>query len=71
MANTVNTPENGYWITEYTMYKIFADSEEEARTIWNKYWCDGEEIVTLPMTVKDGGVEAEWSWIREDDDVQD
>jgi hypothetical protein len=60
-----DNPENGYWITEYTTYKIFANSEDEARVIWNKYWCDGEEIATLDIKVKDGGVDADWVWERE------
>jgi len=64
----MNNPENGYWITQYTTYKIFADSEAEARLIWNKYWCDGEEIADLDISLKDGGVEADWSWTREENE---
>lgn len=52
----------GYWITESTTYKIFAESEEEARAIWNRYWCDGEDPSTLDMKIKDGDVEADWEW---------
>jgi hypothetical protein len=52
----------GYWITESTTYKIFAESEEEARDIWNKYWNEGVAWTELPMNVKDGGVEADWEW---------
>lgn len=52
----------GYWITESTTYKIFAESEEEARDIWNKYWCEGEDPSTLDMKIKYGDVEAEWEW---------
>lgn len=52
----------GYWITESTTYKIFAESEEEARDIWDKYWTEGVPWTELPMNVKDGGVEAEWEW---------
>jgi hypothetical protein len=65
----MDSPENGYWITESTTYKIFAESEEEARKIWNRYWCDGEEPSTLDMKIKDGEVEADWMWMREDGDV--
>lgn len=52
----------GYWITESTTYKIFAESEEEARDIWDKYWTEGVPWTELPMNVKDGDVEAEWEW---------
>jgi hypothetical protein len=62
----MDSPENGYWITESTTYKIFAESEEEAREIWNRYWCDGEHPSTLDMKIKDGDVEADWNWTRED-----
>ena len=62
----MNNAGNGWWITEYTTYKIFAETEEEARREWNRYWCDGEEIYNLDITLKDGGVEADWSWTRED-----
>jgi hypothetical protein len=62
----MDSPVTGYWITEYTTYKIFADSEREARTIWNRYWCDGVPAGELDMSIKDGGVEADWSWTRED-----
>ncbi len=64
----MNNAENGWWITEYTTYKIFAETEEKARRIWNRYWCDGEEIATLDISLKDGGVEADWQWMREEDD---
>ena len=62
----MDSPENGYWITESTTYKIFAESEEQAREIWNRYWCDGEDLSTLDMKIKDGDVEADWNWMRED-----
>ena len=52
----------GYWITESTTYKIFAESEEEARDIWDKYWTEGVAWTELPMNIKDGGVEADWEW---------
>jgi hypothetical protein len=55
---------DGYWITESTTYKIFAESEEQACEIWNRYWCDGEDPSTLDMKIKDGDVEADWDWTR-------
>lgn len=58
----MNTSENGYWITESITYKIFADSEKEARTIWHKYWTEGEPVESLPIKIKDGGAEADWDW---------
>jgi hypothetical protein len=64
----MNTPENGYWITESTTYKIFANSEEEARLIWNRYWCDGEPLSSLNVKIKDGNIEADWQWTREEGD---
>ena len=63
----MNNAENGWWITEYTTYKIFAATEADARRIWNKYWRDGEEIFTLDISVKDGGVEADWDWEEDDE----
>ena len=60
----MDSPENGYWITESTTYKIFAESEEQARDIWNRYWCDGEDPSTLDMKIKGGDVEADWNWER-------
>ena len=55
---------DGYWITESTTYKIFAESEEQACEIWNRYWCDGEDPSTLDMKIKDGDIEADWDWTR-------
>ena len=65
-GTTMNTPDTGYWVTEYTTYKIIANSEEEARKIWNEYWCDGVNPGMLDMKIKDGGVEADWNWLRQD-----
>lgn len=53
---------NGYWITESTTWKIFAESEDQAREIWQRYWRDGERWEELDMKPKDGSVEADWSW---------
>lgn len=61
----MDSAENGWWITESTTYKIFAKTEEEAREIWNKYYCDGESPDTLDMKAKSFDVEADWNW--EDD----
>jgi hypothetical protein len=61
----MDSPENGYWITESTTYKIFADSEEEAREIWNRYWLHGQDM-SANMKIKDGDVEADWNWEMED-----
>jgi len=61
----MDSPENGYWITESTTYKIFADSEEEAREIWNRYWLHGQDM-SANMKIKGGDVEADWNWEMED-----
>lgn len=58
----MDSAENGWWITETTTYKIHAESEEEARAIWQKYWADGTDPYALPMKIKDSGVEADWNW---------
>jgi hypothetical protein len=55
-----------FWITESITYKIYAESEEQAREIWNKYWCDGEDVSTLDMKFKGAEVDADWDWTRND-----
>ena len=57
---------NDFWVTECVTYKIYADSEEQAREIWNKYWCDGEDISTLDMKFKEATVEADCDWTRDE-----
>jgi hypothetical protein len=57
---------SSFWITESLTYKIYADSEEQAREIWNKYWCDGEDISTLDMWLKNSDVDADWDWARKE-----
>lgn len=57
-----DNPDNGYWITESTTWKIHANSEAEAAQIWAKYWEHGIAWTELPMSLKDGGVEADWNW---------
>jgi hypothetical protein len=58
---------NGYWITEFTTYKITADSEAEAAKVWQQFWDEGKPWTELPMSVKDGGVEADWDWEQTDE----
>ena len=53
---------DSYWISETLTYKIFAESEEEARKIWNRYWIDGEDINNLDVKLKGVDVEADWNW---------
>ena len=56
---------SGFWITESVTYKIIADTEEEARDIWNKYWSDGEDPMLLDMKIKAADVDADWNWERD------
>lgn len=52
----------GWWITESTTWNIHADSEAEAREIWLKHWDEGVAWTELPMSPRDGSVEADWNW---------
>jgi len=58
----IDSKDNGWWITESTTWKIFADTEEEARTIWHAYYGEGKDPNTLDMKLKDGDVEADWQY---------
>jgi hypothetical protein len=60
--------EDTYYITETTTWKVYAESEEQARKIWNEYWCDGVEPSQLVMKLADNSVEADWQWTREEGD---
>lgn len=49
-----------FWVTESNTYKIYADSVEEAKEIWDKY-CNGTSSAELPMKLKDVTVDADWT----------
>jgi hypothetical protein len=51
---------NNYWITEYTTWKIYADSKAEARAIWSKYCNEGVSWTELEMKPIEAGPEADW-----------
>lgn len=48
-----------YWVTETMTWKIYADSEDEARNIWRRYQ-EGESWGVLDMKLK--GVDTEGDW---------
>lgn len=52
---------DGYWITESVTWKIYAESEAEARAIWLRYVETGESE-GLDMKCKDMEIEADWEW---------
>jgi hypothetical protein len=66
MNNKQEKKMDGYWITESTTYKIFAESEEQAREVWRKYWLEGINSGQLPMKAKSFDVEADWQWEEEE-----
>ena len=58
----IDSKDNGWWITESTTWKIFADTEEEAGAIWHAYYSEGKDPNVLDMKLKDGDVEADWQY---------
>ena len=48
-----------FWVTESNTYKIYADSVDEAKEIWNKY-CNGTPSSELPMKLKAVELDADW-----------
>lgn len=50
---------NDYWVSETNVWKIYADTEEEAKEIWQKY-CDGVPSSELDMKLKGCLVDADW-----------
>jgi hypothetical protein len=50
---------NDYWVTESNTWKIYANTEAEAREIWNKF-CNGTPAAQLDMKLKDITVDADW-----------
>jgi uncharacterized protein YcnI len=51
---------DAWWVTESTTWKIYADSEDEAKEKWRKYFHEGQDPDELDMTAKDGGYDADW-----------
>lgn len=50
---------NDYWVSETNTYKIYADSLDEAKQIWEQF-CDGTPWTELPMKLKGIEVDADW-----------
>lgn len=50
----------GYWVSEETVWKIFARSESETREVWRSYQNGSVDMEELPMTVKNYEVSADW-----------
>jgi len=49
-----------WWVTEYATWKIFANTEEEAKKIWHAYAVEGTPAVELDMKLKYNDVESDW-----------
>ena len=49
-----------YWVTVSTTWKIYADSEEEARRKFERHWFEGVSADELDMVAKATEIDSDW-----------
>jgi hypothetical protein len=50
---------NDYWVSETNVYKIYAETVDEAKQIWEQH-CNGTSSAELPIKLKGVEVDADW-----------
>lgn len=51
--------QGDFWVTEILTWKIYADSQEEAKKIWEQYQETGE-APSANMKLKDYDIDPDW-----------